>query len=70
MAVDSKRSAERSTGPFDLGAPDESRISRNAFFATRAIRARQNNLPGKSLETLSSPAAKNIRLSPSDKSVI
>jgi hypothetical protein len=35
-----------------------------------ATRPRQNNPPGKSPETLSSPAAKNIPLSPSGKSVI
>jgi hypothetical protein len=31
---------------------------------------RQNNPPGKSLKNLSSPAAKNIPLSPSSKSVL
>jgi hypothetical protein len=35
-----------------------------------AARVRQNNPTGKSLKSLSSPAAKNIPLSPSGKSVI
>jgi hypothetical protein len=48
----------------------ETSLRRLARKRNLAIRVRQNNPTGKSPESLSSPSAKNIPLSPSSKSVL
>jgi hypothetical protein len=55
-----------------IGAIKTNRANCFAFTRKRnlAIQLRQNNPTGKSPKTLSSPAAKNIPLSPSRKSVL
>jgi hypothetical protein len=53
-----------------LGTSNKRQLRRLARKPNLATRLRQNNPTGKSLKTLSSPAAKNIPLSPSGKSVI